>query len=54
MRWRSRLLSEHHVEVPVMAIDGKLWVRISAQVYNERSDYEALARIDRRALGRLQ
>jgi hypothetical protein len=27
----------------VIPIDGRLFVRISAQVYNELSDYEALA-----------
>jgi isopenicillin-N epimerase len=43
-RWRCRLLQEHAIEVPVIAIEGRLWVRISAQVYNELSDYEALAR----------
>ncbi|MEO8104351.1 MAG: aminotransferase class V-fold PLP-dependent enzyme, partial [Betaproteobacteria bacterium] len=44
-RWRLTLLREHHIEVPVIAIDGRLWVRISAQVYNELADYEALARV---------
>jgi len=44
VRWRSMLLREHRIEVPVIAIDGRLWVRISAQVYNELSDYEALAK----------
>jgi isopenicillin-N epimerase len=42
--WRLKLLREHHVEVPVIDIDGRLWVRISAQVYNEIADYHALAR----------
>ena len=44
MGWRAKLLREHSIEVPIFAIDGRLWVRISAQVYNELSDYEALAR----------
>ncbi|MBI3140446.1 MAG: aminotransferase class V-fold PLP-dependent enzyme, partial [Rhodocyclales bacterium] len=43
-RWRRKLLEEHRVEVPVFAIEGRLWVRLSAQVYNELADYEALAR----------
>ena len=43
LRWRAKLLHEARVEVPVIAIDGRLFVRISAQVYNEVSDYEALA-----------
>ena len=44
-RWRQKLLHEHNIEVPIHAIGGRLWVRISAQVYNELSDYEALARV---------
>lgn len=44
-RRRLKLLREHNIEVPIIAIDGRLWVRISAQVYNELSDYEALARV---------
>ena len=40
-----RLLDEHRIEVPVFAATGRLWARISAQVYNELSDYEALARV---------
>ena len=46
-RWRLALLREHNIEVPVMAINGRLSVRISAQVYNELADYEALARVFR-------
>lgn len=42
--WRLKLLREHRIEVPIIAIDGHPWVRISAQVYNELSDYEALGR----------
>ena len=44
-RWRLKLLQEHHIEVPVIDIEGRLWVRISAQVYNALSDVEALARV---------
>ncbi len=42
-RWRLKLLREHRIEVPIHAIDGRLWVRISAQVYNDLDDYAALA-----------
>jgi len=42
-RWRLKLLNENRVEVPVIAVDGRLWVRISAQVYNELADYQVLA-----------
>jgi isopenicillin-N epimerase len=43
-RWHDRLWAQHRIEVPVLAFNQRLWVRISAQVYNELSDYEALAR----------
>ena len=43
-RWRLQLLREHDIEVPIHAIGGRLWVRISGQVYNELDDYVALAR----------
>ncbi len=38
-----RLWERHRIEVPIFAFAGRLWVRISAQVYNELSDYERLA-----------
>ena len=31
------------IELPIFAFAGKLWVRISAQVYNELSEYDQLA-----------
>ncbi len=47
--WHERLWHEHRIEVPVLAFKQQLWVRISAQIYNELSDYEALARAIRPA-----
>ena len=41
-RVRDRLLFDHGIEVQVHAAHGRLWARISAQVYNEMSDYERL------------
>jgi len=29
--------------VPILLINGRLWIRISAQVYKELAAYEALA-----------
>jgi isopenicillin-N epimerase len=40
---RDRLLFDHGIEVQVHAGHGRLWARISTQVYNELSDYERLA-----------
>lgn len=42
-RLRDALLFEERIEVQLHAWRGRLWVRISAQIYNEMSDYERLA-----------
>jgi isopenicillin-N epimerase len=39
----NELWERHRIEVPVVAIGVDLWVRISAQIYNESKDYERLA-----------
>jgi isopenicillin-N epimerase len=40
LRWR---LADHYkVQVPIRCLDGALWARLSAQVYNEIGDYERL------------
>ena len=36
---------DHQIEVPFMLHAGQLYVRLSAQVYNERSDYHRLAKV---------
>lgn len=41
---QDALLFAHAIEVPVMARAGRLWLRVSAQVYNDASDIERLAR----------
>ena len=43
-RLRDWLLAEHRIEVPIVVRNGRLWVRISAQVYNDDEDIERLAR----------
>jgi len=40
---RDRLLEDDHIEIQVHARNGRLWVRVSAQVYNEWSDIERLS-----------
>lgn len=44
VRLRDRLLFEHDIEVQVHARAGRVWVRVSAQVYNDRADIERLGR----------
>jgi isopenicillin-N epimerase len=43
-RLKDQLLFDHAIEVPVIARGERLWLRISAQVYNDDSDIERLAR----------
>jgi isopenicillin-N epimerase len=40
---RDALLDEEAIEVQLHAWGGRLWARVSAQVYNEISDFERLA-----------
>lgn len=42
-RLRLALLVEDRIEVHLFAWRGRLWVRVSAQVYNDRADIERLA-----------
>lgn len=39
----DRLWHTHRIEVPVQPLAGSLWVRISAQIYNEITDFQRLA-----------
>ena len=48
---RDRLMDEHRIQVPVRALDGALWVRISAQIYNEADDYRRLSEAIRKIRG---
>lgn len=48
---RAALLENHTVQVPVNALGGRFWVRISAQIYNEMDDYARLARAVRTLAG---
>ena len=42
-RVRLALLLDHQIEVPIHASQGRLWARVSAQVYNDLADVERLA-----------
>ena len=50
-RVRLSLLVDDRIEAPVHASRGRLWVRVSAQVYNDRSDIERLADAVLRKIG---
>lgn len=46
---RHALLYEDRIEVPIHAWRGRLWTRLSAQVYNEAPDWERMGEaVDRR------
>lgn len=40
---RLKLWQDHRIDVPVNALADGIWVRISAQLYNEMDDYRRLA-----------
>jgi isopenicillin-N epimerase len=42
-RLRDALLFEENIEVQVSALGGRLYVRVSAQIYNEMSDIDRLS-----------
>jgi isopenicillin-N epimerase len=50
-RLTMQLREQHVISGAVMALAGALWVRVSAQVYNEIADYRRLAAIGRTLLG---
>ncbi len=41
---QSEFMDRHRIAVAVMPIDGVLWARISAQIYNGPEDYERLVK----------
>ena len=53
-RLRVALLVEDRIEVQLHAWRGRLWTRISAQVYNDRADIERLGDAVARRIGRAQ
>jgi isopenicillin-N epimerase len=46
-RLAARLSEPHRITAGVMVFDGGLWIRVSAQIYNEIEDYRRLATIGR-------
>jgi len=40
---RAKLLQQYSITIPILFVNNKLLVRLSAQLYNEMSDYIALA-----------
>ena len=50
-RLTARLAERHGIAAPVMVLDNGLWVRVSAQIYNEIGDYQRLAAIGKTLAG---
>jgi len=48
---QSLLMREHRIAVAIMPIEGALWARISAHVYNAAADYERLLELGLRGPG---
>lgn len=46
-RLQAWLAGEHHIEVPIVrwGREGRRWVRVSAQLYNSRAQFEHLAEV---------
>ena len=42
-RLHDRLLKRHRIQVPVFPFKGALWLRLSAQAYNDAGEYRRLA-----------
>jgi isopenicillin-N epimerase len=40
---RRRLLDERRIQIPINALAGGLWARVSAQIYTQRPEIDALA-----------
>jgi len=38
----DKLWQKYHIEVPLMSLEQALWIRISAQIYNDLDDYRRL------------
>lgn len=49
-RLRARLLDAHDAEVDIQPVDGRLWLRLCAYLYNEPRDYERLVEALRKEL----
>lgn len=47
---RDVLLFDHQIEVPLVALAGGIWARVSAQIYNDLGDVERLAQAVKRVL----
>jgi isopenicillin-N epimerase len=47
----ARLNEQHNITAGVMVLDGGLWLRVSAQIYNEIDDYRRLAAIGKTLCG---
>jgi isopenicillin-N epimerase len=47
-RLQSEFIDRHRIAVAIMPIDGALWARISAQIYNSPEDYHRLVDVGAR------
>ncbi len=50
-RLAAELSEQHGITVGIMVLDAGLWMRVSAQIYNEIGDYARLAAIGKSLVG---
>ena len=50
-RLAAQLTERHGITAGIMVLEGGLWVRVSAQIYNEIGDYARLAAIGKSLAG---
>ncbi len=51
LAFRARLIA-HRLDAPVVALAGRLWIRLSAQIYNAIEDWDRASRVIARVLER--
>ncbi len=42
---QEELHFQHKIEVPIKCLEGRLYVRVSAHIYNELSEYQRLIQV---------
>ncbi|HET9137492.1 MAG TPA: hypothetical protein VFO76_12725, partial [Candidatus Kapabacteria bacterium] len=49
--FRDKIFSEYKIEIPAMTVNGKAYLRFSANVYNYSEEYDALIAVLKQIFG---